>query len=296
MVINMNRYEIDDIYIVAEIGQNHNGDLKIAKELIDDAYLAGCSAVKTAKRDLKYELSDRAYKRIYDSPNAFARTYGKHREFLELSFEDHKFLKRYTNNRKMDYFLSVCDIPSLEFAMELKCPIIKIPSKEINNIPLLEAIAKTSKPIAYSIGLATRAEIKKAMEIFKHKGRKAIMVITTSMYPTYLDNINLNRLKTYSYIRKGFSSHNPNPMLGVAAVVLGAKYIEYHITLDREMKGSDHICSLEVDEFGYLVQSINDIQIALGSTEIPEILPSYLNSTKKKLWKTKQEDGVYRIL
>jgi sialic acid synthase SpsE len=155
----MNRYKTDDIYIVAEIGQNHNGDLKIAKELIDDAYFAGCSAVKTAKRDLKYELSDKAYKRIYDSPNAFAKTYGEHREVLELSHEDHKFLKKYTNNRKMDYFLSVCDIPSLEFAIELDCPLIKIPSKEINNIPLLKEIAKYDKPVVFSIGLATKEEI-----------------------------------------------------------------------------------------------------------------------------------------
>jgi len=289
----MNRYETDDIYIVAEIGQNHNGDLKLAKELIDDAYLAGCSAIKTAKRDLKYELSDKAYKRIYDSPNAFARTYGKHREFLELSFEDHKFLKRYANNRKMDYFLSVCDVPSLEFALELDCPLIKIPSKEINNIPLLEAISNCGKPIAFSIGMATKDEVENAMLIFV--GNDTTMVITTSMYPTYLDNINLKRLKVYPTWNKGFSCHNPNPMLGVAAVVLGAKYIEFHITLDREMKGSDHKCSLEVDDFAYMVQSIKDIQIAMGSEKIPEKLPNYLNSTKKKLWKTKQDDGVYRI-
>ena len=83
----MSRYETDDIYIVAEMGQNHNGDLKIAKQLIEDARLAGCSAVKSAKRDLSYELSDAAYKRIYNNPNAFARTYGKHREFLELNIE-----------------------------------------------------------------------------------------------------------------------------------------------------------------------------------------------------------------
>jgi len=290
----LNRYETDDIYIVAEIGQNHNGELKLAKELIDDAYLAGCSAIKTAKRDLKYELSDKAYKRIYDSPNAFARTYGKHREFLELSFEDHKFLKRYANNRKMDYFLSVCDIPSLEFAMELDCPLIKVPSKEINNIPLLEAIAICGKPVAFSIGLATKDEVEDAM--LRFISSDTIMVITTSMYPTYLDNINLNRLKVYPTWKKGFSCHNPNPVLGVAAVVMGAKYIEFHITLDREMKGSDQICSLEVDDFAFMVNSINDIQIALGSETIPEKLPRYLDSTKKKLRKEIDEDGVYRIL
>jgi len=289
----MSRFETDKIYIVAEMGQNHNGDLKIAKEIIDDAYLAGCSAVKSAKRDLAYELTDEAYKRIYDSPNAFGKTYGEHRKFLELSHEDHRILKKFCNNRNMDYFLSVCDIPSLEFAMGLECPIIKIPSKEINNIPLLKAVSKYEKPVVFSIGLATHSEIKEAIILMV--SMDLIMVITTSMYPTYLDNINLNRLHNYPSFEKGFSSHNPNPLLGIVASAMGARYIEYHITIDREMKGSDHICSLEVDDFAYLVDGINNIQIALGSDKIGETLPNYLKSTKKKLWKEECEDGIYRI-
>lgn len=289
----MSRYKTDDIYVVAEMGQNHNGDLKIAKELIDDAYLAGCSAVKSAKRDLTCELTDEAYKRVYDNPNAFARTYGKHREALELAHEDHKLLKKFCNNRKMDYFLSVCDIPSLEFAIELDQPLIKIPSKEINNMPLLKAVAEQDKPIVFSIGLATAAEITEAEIIFLDNDYT--ICVCTSMYPTYLDNVNLNRLNSFTYTKKGFSSHTANPMLGVVAVALGATYIEYHITIDSEMKGSDHICSLEIDDFAFMVSSIRDIQIALGSDEIPKVLPSYLNSTRSKLRKTKREDGVYRI-
>lgn len=288
----MNRLNTDDIYIVGEIGQNHNGDVKIAKELIDDAYLAGCSAVKLNKRDLKYELTDEAYARLYDSPNSFAKTYGEHREFLELTFEDHRFLKKYTNNRKMDYLLSVCDVPSLGFALSLDCPLIKIPSKEINNTPLLEEVAKSGKKVAFSIGLATQDEVEAAMKILP---KTSIMVICTSMYPCYYDNVNLNRMKSYPEYQKGYSSHTPDPILGIAAVAMGAIYIEYHITLDREMKGSDHICSLELEELNYMVSSIKDLVIALGSEEIQKILPSYQESTRRKLWKTKQEDGVYRI-
>lgn len=288
----MNRYEIDDVYIVAEIGQNHNGDIKIAKELIDDAAEAGCSAVKSAKRDLSCELSKEAYNRPYDSPNSFGKTYGQHREFLELSEEDHRFLKKYANNRKMDYFLSVCDLPSLEFALSLDPPLIKIPSKEICNLALLEKVAETRRRVAFSIGLATYPEVLTAFKIFENP----IVVICTSEYPTDLDNINLNRLNGFKMFKKtGFSSHIPDPILGIAAVAMGARYIEYHVTLDRTMKGTDQCVALEFDEMLYMVGAIKDLMIALGSANIPSELPRYLLETKKKLMKVKQPDGVYRI-
>jgi sialic acid synthase SpsE len=277
------------------MGQNHNGDLKIAKEIVDEAYFAGCSAVKSAKRDLTCELTDEAYKRIYDNPNAFGKTYGEHRELLELSLADHRMIKKWCNNRGMDYFLSVCDIPSLEFALELGCPVIKLPSKEINNIPLLNEIGGYDIPVIWSIGMCTEAEFRKAMAILP---RDSTIVVTTSMYPTYIDNINLNRLNWLKFTERklGFSCHNPEPLLGIVAASMGARYVEYHITLDREMKGSDHICSLEPEEFRYLVDGIKTIRIALGSSQIPKVLPDYLKSTVKKLKKTKCEDGVYRVV
>lgn len=291
----MNRFETDDIYIVAEIGQNHNGDLEIAKRLIDAAYDARCSAVKLAKRDIASELSTAAYSKLYKSPNAFAASYGKHREFLEFSPEQHRILKKYANNRKMDYFLSVCDIPSLEFALTLKPPLIKIPSKEINNIPLLKAAAECGKPIAFSTGLCTKDELEDARRYFD-KGLYLydILVICTSQYPCEYDNVNLNRIKKWNG-RVGFSSHTPDPMLGIAAVAMGATYIEYHITLDREMKGTDQQCSLEFDEFEYLVRTIETLQIALGNGEISTEIPYYLKDVREKLEKHRCDDGVYRI-
>lgn len=292
----MNRFETDDIYIVAEIGQNHNGDMEIAKQLIEEAYAAGCSAVKSAKRDLTCELSDKAYGRLYDSPNSFGKSYGEHRKYLEFSPEQHRILKKYTNNRKMDYFLSVCDIPSLEFALSLDPPLIKIPSKEICNLPLLEAAAKCGKVVAFSLGLCTDAEIREAVEIldptFLHN---IIPIVCTSQYPCEYDNVNLKRLEGIKLYRKGFSSHTPDPMLGIVAVAMGATYIEYHITLDREMKGSDQQCSLELDDFGYLVDGIQTIQIALGDGKMMKEIPYYLKPVREKMEKHKCEDGVYRI-
>jgi sialic acid synthase len=289
----VNRYEIDEVYIVAEIGQNHNGDINIAKALIDDAAEAGCSAVKSAKRDLSCELSKEAYNRPYNSPNSFGKTYGQHREFLELSEEDHRLLKKYTNNRRMDYFLSVCDIPSLEFALSLDPPLVKVPSKEICNLALLEKVAECGKPVAFSIGLATGGDILTALKIFFKKNTDATIIVCTSEYPTDLDNIHLNRINNYK--KAGFSSHCPDPMLGIAAVAMGARYIEFHTTLDRTMKGTDQQVALEFDEMVYMAGAIKDLMIALGSDEIPNELPRYLQATKKKMMKVKQEDGVYRI-
>ncbi len=291
----MSRFETDDIYIVAEIGQNHNGELELAKNLIEEAYISGCSAVKLAKRDLGHELSKESYNRLYNNPNSFGATYGEHRKFLEFSPEQHRILKKYANNRKMDYFLSVCDIPSLVFALTLDPPVIKIPSKEVNNIPLIEESAKYGKPIIISMGLSTEDEFDNSIEIIEEEKIRPIICVCTSQYPCEYDNVNLYRLFYYSSYKIGFSSHTPDPMLGVAAVAMGATYIEYHITLDREMKGSDHICSLELEEFGYLVDSINTLQLAMGDGKMLRELPYYLKPIAEKMKKHKCDDGVYRI-
>ena len=285
----MNRFETDDVYIVAEIGQNHNGDLDVAKMLIDDAYEAGCSAVKSAKRDLTCEMTTLAFNTVYESENSFGNTYGDHRDFLELSEEQHRILKKYTNNRNMDYFLSVCDIPSLEFALTLNPPLVKIPSKEINNIPLLKKVAVCGKPVVLSMGLARMKDFDIAVDMIPD----SIKCVCTSQYPCEYDNINLRRLNHYTG-RQGFSSHNPDPLLGISAYVLGATYIEYHITLDMQMKGSDHICSLEMSEFSNLIDGIMTMKISLGDGKMFTELPYYLEPAAVKLLKHKCKDGVYR--
>ena len=289
----MNRFDIDKVYIVAELSQNHNGEMELARQLIDEASIAGCSAVKAIKRDISYELTEEAYNREYKSPNRFAEIYGKHREFLEFSPEQHRTLKKWANSRGMDYFVSVRDIPSLKFALTLDPPLIKIPSCDLTNIPLLEEVAKIDIPVVFSIGMATRKELEHAMSILI--GSDNIMVICTSEYPTYLDNIHLNRMNIYPKWKKGFSCHVPDPTLGIAAVAMGAKYIEYHTTLDREMKGTDQPVSLELDEWVYMIASIKDLTVALGSSRIPDKIPDYLVKTRNKLIKKECEDGIWRI-
>lgn len=281
------------VYIVAEISQNHNGDIDIAKKLIEMAADARCDAVKLNKRYMPHELTSEAYHRSYINENSFGDSYGEHREKLEFNEDQHIFLKKYANNRGLDYLLSVCDVPSLAFAVgTLDMKFIKIPSKELTNIPLLEATSKTPNiDVAFSIGLSTKDEIKRALGYFP----KGMIVICTSEYPTDLDNVHLNRIFEYPKWRKGFSSHVPDPMLGVAAVAMGAEYIEFHITLSREMKGSDHAVALEADELEYMVACIRDLQIALGKQEFSEMIPDYLKANRIKFLKKKCDDGVYRI-
>lgn len=284
------------VYIVAEVSQNHNGEINIAKELIEMAAMTGCDAVKFNKRYMPHELTQEAYDRPYDSENAFGSTYGEHRDFLEFSEDQHKFLKKYAENRGLDYLLSVCDIPSLNFAISLGNRLIKIPSKELTNLPLLEELTKhTGIQVAFSIGMVNGLELTKALDILDRCTKQPIMVICTSEYPTDLDNVHLNRIYTYRIYPKGFSSHIPDPILGIAAVAMGAEYIEYHITLDREMKGSDQYVALEFEELGFLVDSIRNLQIALGDIETPLNIPEYLIPARKKLLKEKCEDGIYRI-
>lgn len=276
-------------YIVAEIGQNHNGDMDIAKELIEMARESGCNAVKTAKRSLICELTPEEYNRPYNSPNSFGKTYGEHRKFLELSKPQHRELKKYANNRGLDYFLSVCDIPSLEFAITLAPPLIKIPSKEILNFPLIDRAIEAGTPIVLSEGMLTYSSAIK-LEEFLHEKKisfnHTILCVCTSQYPTELDNINLNRLNTIMKYTRGFSSHIPDPIFGIAAVAMGAKYIEYHVTLDRTMKGTDHKCSLEFEELDFMVKSIRDLEIGLGSRLLPTKTSRYLLPALKK---TKKE-------
>ena len=285
------------VYIVAEVSQNHNGDINIAKELIEMAAMTRCDAVKFNKRHMPDELTKEAYDRPYDSENAFAPTYGEHREFLEFSQQQHIFLKNYANNRGLDYLLSVCDTQSLILAVEIfGLKFIKIPSKELTNLPLLEKL--TTYPniqVAFSIGMVNALELATALKILDRCLRPPIMVICTSEYPCDLDNVNLNRIYSYKDYKKGFSSHVPDPTLGIAAVAMGAEYIEYHITLDREMKGSDQCVALEFEELGFLVDSIRNLQIALGDMATPTETPEYLIPARTKLLKEICEDGIYRI-
>lgn len=257
-------------YIIAEIGQNHNGDMEMAKQLIDMAVSCGASAVKFQKRDIPSELTKEAYDKIYDSPNSFGRTYGEHRIALEFDEEQHKELNQYALARGIPYFCTPCDVPSVEMMERIGVPFYKIASRDLTNIPTLEAIARTGKPVIISTGMASIEDIDDALNTLGRDRKDIIILQCISQYPADIDKINLSVMKTlkekYGKIT-GFSDHTPGIIASVAAAVMGAAVIEKHITLSRAMKGSDQAGSLEEQGLRLMIKYIRECELAVGDGE-----------------------------
>tara|TARA_B100001250_G_C19816402_1_gene798658 strand:+ start:756 stop:2498 length:1743 start_codon:yes stop_codon:yes gene_type:complete len=257
-----------DTFVIAEIGQNHNGDLDIAKELIDLAVDCGADAVKFQKRDLDSELSEVAANKLYDNPNSFGKSYMDHRKFLELSVTQLKELKDYANKKDIIFFVTPCDVKSLENMESIDVPFFKVASRDLTNIPLLEGLAKINKPVIISTGMSDGLEIETAIRILKKDKSQLIIMQCTSEYPTNIKNVNLNVInyykQKYGYI-VGLSDHTPGIITSVAGSVLGANIIEKHITLSRAMKGSDHAGSLEKEGLRRVVNYLKTIKLAEGN-------------------------------
>ena len=268
--INLDGIPVGDgfpTYIIAEIGQNHNGEVRLAKKLIDMAVDAGANAVKFQKRDIPSELTKEAFDRPYDNPNSFGKTYGEHRMFLELDEQEHLELKEYAQAKGITYFCTPCDVPSLELLERIGCPFFKVASRDLTNIPLLEALGKTGKPVIISTGMASLEDIDTAIAALKLGKDKLMILQCTSQYPCALENVNLKVMdtlkKNYGLIT-GFSDHTSGVVISTAASVMGAAIIEKHITLDRTMKGTDQPGSLERSGLTKLVQYIRGCEIAIG--------------------------------
>jgi sialic acid synthase SpsE/spore coat polysaccharide biosynthesis protein SpsF (cytidylyltransferase family) len=254
-------------FIIAEIGQNHNGDVNIAKRLIDMAVRCGANAVKFQKRDIDSELTKEAFDKIYDNPNSFGRTYGEHRIFLELDEQQHGELKEYALASGITYFCTPCDTPSVELLERINCPFYKVASRDLTNIPLLERIGKTGKPVIISTGMADFNDIDNALKALDRGPESVVIMQCTSEYPCKLENVNLRAMDTlrkkYGHLI-GLSDHSSGVIVSAAAAVMGAVMIEKHITLDRSMKGTDQPGSLEEAGLKKLVEYIRAIEIANG--------------------------------
>jgi sialic acid synthase SpsE len=253
--------------IVAEIGQNHNGDLGIARKLIDMAALCGASAVKFQKRDVDGELSVELRDKPYDNENSFGATYGEHRRFLEFSAEQHRELQAYTAGKGILYLCTVCDLVSLEEMAPLDLPAYKVASRDMTNWPLLAALGRLGRPIVLSTGMGAEQEVDQALELLSRYHDQFILLQCTSEYPCPTEHVNLRAMQ--SYRRRygclvGMSDHTAGIMPAIAAAVLGACYVEKHITLSRAMRGSDHAGSLEMEGLRRVVSYIRQVEIAMG--------------------------------
>ncbi len=279
-------------YIIAEIGQNHNGDINIAKKLIDMSVRCGANAVKFQKRDIPSELTKEAFDKPYDNPNSFGKTYGEHRMFLELNEQQHQELKEYALRMGITYFCTPCDIPSVELLERIGCPFYKVASRDLTNIPLLERLGKTGKKVIISTGMADVDDITEALQALNMKKDDVVVMQCTSEYPCALNNVNLNAMKTLEDkfgCLVGLSDHTSGVVVSTAAAVMGAVMIEKHVTLDRTMKGTDQPGSLEESGLKKLIEYVRAVELAMGDG-IKDVNPA-TQSAKEKLARSLTSKG-----
>lgn len=258
-------------YVIAEIGINHQGDVDIARELIDSAAECGADAVKFQKRTINRILTHEGLEMPYENRNSFGKTYGEHKAALELSEKDYVVLQEYAHGRKVEFIASGWDEESVDFLDELGVPFFKMASADLTNLPLLKHTARKMKPMILSTGMADMDMVKTAVKTVSAIHDQIAVLQCTSTYPSSFDEIHLSVLRTYLETFPqaviGYSGHELGIAITEAAVALGAKIVERHFTLDRTMKGGDHAASLEPPGFSKMVRDIRHIEQAIGSAE-----------------------------
>lgn len=254
--------------VIAEIGINHNGDLALAHRLIDLAVEAGADAVKFQTYRTEDLVSPDAPLAAYQSRNSGTEsTQFEMLKRYELDLGAHRDLMAHARDRKVLFLSSVFDLASVRLLEEIGVEAVKVPSGEITNLPLLEAVARFGRPAIVSTGMAAMAEVARAVEAIEPIRDRTILLHCVSDYPAAPADCNLRALHTLAErfsLPVGFSDHTPGIEIAVAAVALGACVIEKHFTLSRRLPGVDHAASLEPDEFGNLVRSIRAVEAALG--------------------------------
>ncbi|GGS48805.1 hypothetical protein GCM10010156_04320 [Planobispora rosea] len=252
------------VYVIAEIGINHNGDLDIARRLIDVAADAGCQAVKFQKRTPEICVPLEQRDQIRQTPWG-EMTYMEYKIRTEFGADEYNEIAKYAAERDLHWFASPWDVPSVEFLEEMNVVTHKVASASVTDLELLRALAATGKPIILSTGMSTLEEIDQAVEILGTS--KLVLMHATSTYPLPPEEANLRTIATLQErygVPVGYSGHERGLQISLAAVTLGAVAVERHITLDRTMWGSDHAASLEPSGLEHLVRDIRIIETALG--------------------------------
>ena len=256
------------IFIIAEIGINHNGDMSICKELIDVAVESGCDAVKFQKRDL-----DKVYTQEFlDSPreSQWGTTQREQKSGLEFSKEQYEEIDQYCKEKNIEWFASAWDLNSQKFLQQFDCKYNKIASAMIVYEDLLKMVAKEGRHTFISTGMTTYDDIQKAVDIFRKAGCPFELMHTVSTYPMKDEDANLNMIKTLRGkfgCNVGYSGHEVGLAVSYAAAALGISSLERHITLDRSMYGSDQSASVEPSGFRALIGSVRKIERAMGDGE-----------------------------
>ncbi len=256
------------VFVIAEIGINHNGDLAVAKQLIDVAHAAGCDAVKFQKRAIDVVYSPDVLAQPRQSP--WGATQREQKEGLEFGEAEYDAIDAYCRELGIDWFASAWDVDSQHFLAKYKLKYNKIASAMVTNRAVVEAVAAEKKLTFLSTGMSTIQEVDAAVDIFRKHGCPFVLMHTVSTYPTAEAELNLITMQTLRQrygVDVGYSGHEVSVEPSVLAALLGAVAVERHITLDRTMYGSDQSASLEPDELAALVERMRAIPSLIGDGE-----------------------------
>jgi len=263
-------------FIIAEAGINHNGDISIAKKMIDLAVDCGVDAVKfqtfTAKEFISNEDEIYEYK---SEGKTVKESMLKIFERNEFSEEEWREIADYCKKKKVIFFSTPQNLSNLEVLLKIRVPTIKVGSDDLINLPLLEEYSKKGLPMIISTGMAYLSEIDEAIRIIKKNNKELAVLHCVSSYPAEFEELNLRKINTLKKAFPGcvigFSDHSKGTMAGIVAVILGAKILEKHFTLDKNMPGPDHWFSADPKELKDLVKGVRNIEKSLGSSEIKPV-------------------------
>ncbi|MDR3639720.1 MAG: N-acetylneuraminate synthase family protein [Humidesulfovibrio sp.] len=263
-------------FIVAEVGNNHQGDMDQARRMVEEAAKAGVQAVKFQKRHMESLLTRAGREAPYTGANSFGPTYGAHRMALELSAEQMAELKTLSESLGLLFFASAWDEVSLEEMLGIGMPVIKICSADVTNIPLVRRVAESGLPVIMSTGMSSLDEVDAAVALIRSRHDNLVLLHCNSSYPCAEEQIGLpvmDALRERYNLPVGYSGHERGLAPSVAAVALGACVVERHFTLDKSQVGTDHKASLEPAELALLVRMIREVESCLvlkGKKVFPE--------------------------
>ncbi|MGF1610048.1 MAG: N-acetylneuraminate synthase family protein [Kiloniellales bacterium] len=257
-----------DCYVIAEIGHNHQGELEKCQQLFVAAKEAGASAVKLQKRHNRSLFTRAMYEQPYNSENAFAPTYGEHREYLEFDREQYLALKAFAKELGITFFATAFDVPSADFLQALDMPAFKIASGDLRNIPLMRHVAAFGKPMIVSTGGGSLDDVQRAYDAIMPINSQLCVLQCTASYPCEVEKLNLRVIETFRRVFPdvvvGLSSHDNGIAMPLVAYMLGARVVEKHFTLNRAWKGTDHAFSLAPDGLRRMVRDLHRARTALG--------------------------------
>ncbi len=270
-------------FIVAEVGNNHQGDMATARRMVEEAARAGVQAVKFQKRHVESLLTRAGREAPYTGANSFGPTYGAHRRALELSAEQMAELKELAESLGLVFFASAWDEVSLGEMIGIGMPVIKVFSADVTNLPLLRRVAESGLPVIMSTGMSSLEEIDAAVSVVRSRHDNIVLLHCNSSYPCVEEKIGLPVMETLRErygLPVGYSGHERGLAPSVAAVALGACVVERHFTLDKNQVGTDHKASLVPDELAQLVRMIREVEACMVQKG-KKVFPEELASAKK---------------